>query len=611
MGVLDQVVKARGPGWLGVWAGLAAHARGLAPAPEPTDAWWAAARAALAPSGTALLDGPTPPSLAFRLVALAPFAQAAAADPGLLGDAYAATAPDNPQAGRFYTPPAVVQAAFERPLAAGDRVVDPACGGGRFLLGALAAQPRARLDGLDVDAHAASVCRAALWIAADGQAPARIQVADPLADRALGGSGLPPGRFQRVVGNPPYRAARRGPLLQGDPQGYRQHFQTAEYQLDPYVLFLELGLQALAPGGELAMVVPGAWAANHHTGKLRSLVVGQYRLAEWIELPLDTFAAGVETVLMRVVHDGRTGRRVPVRSLRGVPRGALLPDPERPRAPLALARTPEDEALLAHSRGWATTLGDVAEITRGVNPYHHSTHSPAEIEAKVHHAAVPRTPAWEPELRGRDLAGPYRLWPGGEHWIRYGPWLKEPRDPRFHEGPRLLVRKVLGPTLCAVFLARRYVCDQSLYVVKPRPGQPWPLGALLACLNSSLLARLLRARHQADDEVFPQLKVAELRTLPLPPVAPTDPAVQALHQAALATLLLEGVHGAALAAEAGDGPGAADRRRALRRSGWPTRWPDKARAAELERRRAALDAAVERLYLGAPALVDAPTIPDP
>ncbi|MCA9544871.1 MAG: N-6 DNA methylase, partial [Myxococcales bacterium] len=373
-------------------------------------------------------------------------------------------------------------------------VVDPACGGGRFLLGALAAQPRARLDGLDADAHAASVCRAALWIAADGQAPARIQVADPLADRALGGSGLPPGRFQRVVGNPPYRAARRGPLLQGDPQGYRQHFQTAEYQLDPYVLFLELGLQALAPGGELAMVVPGAWAANHHTGKLRSLVVGQYRLAEWIELPLDTFAAGVETVLMRVVHDGRTGRRVPVRSLRGVPRGALLPDPERPRAPLALARTPEDEALLAHSRGWATTLGDVAEITRGVNPYHHSTHSPAEIEAKVHHAAVPRTPAWEPELRGRDLAGPYRLWPGGEHWIRYGPWLKEPRDPRFHEGPRLLVRKVLGPTLCAVFLARRYVCDQSLYVVKPRPGQPWPLGALLACLNSSLLARLLRAR---------------------------------------------------------------------------------------------------------------------
>ncbi len=620
MSILDSVKKARGPGWLGTWAALAAHARGLAPAPQPTAAWWAAARAALAPSGTALLDGPPPPGLAFRIVALSPFAHAAAKDPGLLGDAYAqaADADDNREVGRFYTPSAVVEAAFRGPLAPGSRVLDPACGGGRFLLGALRVQPDLHLSGVDTDGQAVSVCRAALWIAQGGRA-ADVRVGDPLAEHAAGAAGLPPGAFDRIVGNPPYRAARRGESLRGDPAQYRARFETAEYQLDPYVLFLELGLKGLAPGGSLSMVVPNGWATNLRARKLRALLVGRYRLAGVTELPASTFSAGVETHLLRVVHDGPTAGRVPVIGLDETVRGALLPNPAQPAAPIALVRDSADEALLRASHGWPNTLGDVAEITRGVNPYHHSTHSPDEIQARVHHAAIPRAPTWEPELRGKDLCGPYRLWPAGDHWIRYGPWLKEPRAPRFHEGPRLLVRKVLGTTLCAAYLQQRYVADQSIYIARLKADQPWPAGALLACLNSTLIARLLRIRHQAHDELFPQIKVSELRAVPLPPVAPDSAPVQALARAAYALQLLEGVHGAALAAVAGDGPGAADRQRQLRRGDWATAACDQRRAAEITRRREAIDRAVAALYRhqapavipGTGPLTDEATLPDP
>jgi hypothetical protein len=218
--------------------------------------------------------------------------------------------------------------------------------------------------------------------------------------------------------------------------------------------------------------------------------------------------------------------------------GALLVDRDRPEAPLAHARTLAAADLLDRARAWAATLGDVAEVTRGINPYHRCMHTPAEIRARVHHAGGPGE-GLSPELCGRDL-GPYRLWWRGTRYVRYGPWLKEPRHPRFFDGPRLLVRKVLGETLCAAYAEASLYCDQSVYVARLREGQPWPPGALLAFVNSRVVAALVRGRCQEDDRLFPQIKVAELRAVPLPPVAPDAPAVAALAARALRLQALEG-----------------------------------------------------------------------
>ena len=337
-----------------------------------------------------------------------------------------------------------------------------------------------------------------------------------LRERTPGAWRPEPARYDLVVGNPPYRAGR---FAQLDPV-YRDAFRVAEYQLDPYPLFLELALHCAAPGGRVAMVVPNAWLSNLRCAKLRAHLLGTHGLERLVELPEDTFDAGVETVVARLRRDGETPAEVPVADERGVTRGALLVDRADPSAPAPIVRDPATAALLVASRGWRLTLGDVAEVTRGVNPYHHTTHTGAEISARVHHADHEAGPDFVPELRGRDL-GAYKLWWRGDHWIRYGPWLKEPRDPRYFDGPRLVVRKILGETLCAAFLDTPLCCDQSVYIARLRPGQPWPPGALLAVCNSRVVATLLRARHQEHDRLFPQLKVAELRGLPLPPVEPS------------------------------------------------------------------------------------------
>lgn len=440
------------------------------------------------------------------------------------------------QRGTWLTPPDLVSAILDRVMTpaldaaeAGDRlgelrICDPACGAGHFLAAAarrlgdrLGRAPEAwQIVGVDLDPVAVRLCRAAI------DSPASIAVADGLVDPDL----LRDGDFDLVVGNPPYRAGRHSNL-----KHLRKHFRSAEYQPDPYVLFLERGVRLLRPGGRLALVVPNPWLSNHRTRAIREVLTVEHGLCEVIEVDADAFNAVVETVVPHVVAAGETPARVPVVSPGGSTRGTIIRDPDHPGDPLPLARTTADVRLLEASRTWRTALGDVCEITRGINPYHHTRHSPEEIACRIHHADRRRGPGWYPELRGAHLPAPFRVeWPG-DTWIHYGPWLKEPRKPRFFDGPRLVVRKILGETLHAAWLDGPFYADQSVYIARIPPDCPWDGHALLACVNSWLVARLLRVRHQEDDQHFPQLKVAELKSLPLPPVAAGDPRVTALGDA--------------------------------------------------------------------------------
>lgn len=471
--------------------------------------------------------------------------------------------------GSWYTPPAIVEAVLDRALEPALarctrieqvrrlRIVDPAAGPGRFLVGAArriaarlvalgAVEPHARnlaarcIWGADIDGVALRLARGILEDFAGGRV-------EPLAERLMVGDalGCPAGvtnpallhprdvvpwpylgRFDVVIGNPPYRAGRLAGL-----DRMRALFPSAEYQLDPYLLFLEQASHIA--DGRMALVVPTTWMSNHRCRHLRRLLLENHCLESVVEVPVEAFDAAVETAVpIFSIGRGPTVEPVPVLDLVGERVATVHPDPDDLEAPLPLTRTARARGLLVASRGWPMTLGRVCEINRGINPYHHTTHSKAQIAARVHHSGHRVDDGWSPELRGRDLPGAYRLDWKGDHWIHYGPWLKEPRAARFFEGPRILVRKILGETLHGVYVDRPFYCDQSVYIARIRDGCPYPAHALLACVNSRLIATLIRSRHQTHRTHFPQLKVGELRDMPLPPAPADDPRWAALGELA-------------------------------------------------------------------------------
>ena len=219
-------------------------------------------------------------------------------------------------AGVYYTPDYVCQYIVEQTLAeltdGSWSLLDPACGAGSFLLAAcrrlrlgepisapaatLEARPArppgqtenrraerlgpvelaGRLFGVDLDAEAVLAARRSLWleiVAAEPTADVDHQMARAVAERLgstveWGNVLLDPiwqeraGRFDWVVGNPPYRrelnAKSMLDSLAASPLGRRYRAP----RMDLWYYFLHRGLELLKPGGRLSYIVGAYWTSG-------------------------------------------------------------------------------------------------------------------------------------------------------------------------------------------------------------------------------------------------------------------------------------------------------------------------------------------------------------
>jgi len=247
--------------------------------------------------------------------------------------------------GVFYTP-ASAAAYMARttlppraPAASAPRVLDPACGGGSFLLAAyrhwLAAEPQAdpprRIDllrslwGVDLDPLAVMAARRALWLEAVGAGPwPRPGQVAFLAETirqgdALGGPALDNalGTFDVVLGNPPYRrelgAKCHLDRIARSPLGRR--WRAA--RMDLWHFFLHRGLDLVRDGGRLAYLVSAYWTAGRGAGALVERLRRETHVEEIFDLDALPLFAGVagRHLIVRLVKAAAPGpttiKRVP------------------------------------------------------------------------------------------------------------------------------------------------------------------------------------------------------------------------------------------------------------------------------------------------------------
>lgn len=181
--------------------------------------------------------------------------------------------------GQYFTPRHVVDCCVQ--IAAPgpeERIIDPACGSGGFLVhafnyaqerhGVSPAQYGARcLWGADLDSRALRVAKALMVVAGDGgtnlyransllRPEVQLELTDSdqptttledvLRSRLRGFSG-----FDVVLTNPPFAGEIREP---GMLQGYS--LANGKHRIERDVLFLERSLELLRPGGRIAIVLP-------------------------------------------------------------------------------------------------------------------------------------------------------------------------------------------------------------------------------------------------------------------------------------------------------------------------------------------------------------------
>jgi SAM-dependent methyltransferase len=224
--------------------------------------------------------------------------------------------------GAWYTPSALVDHVLDmvldpvldgRATADGLRILDPACGDGRFLAAAadrvrrrFGTVPDGCLVGIDIDDAAVAATSAALGPGADVR-----------AGDALNGA-VPKDSFDAVVGNPPFLnqlatvTSRRG----------RSRWGGGAYA-DTAALFLALAVHAARPdGGRVGLVLPHSVLATRDTGLIRADALAAARLDGLWWAGEAMFDANVLTCVATFVRGQRQG---PVRRWQG-PAFDALPD---------------------------------------------------------------------------------------------------------------------------------------------------------------------------------------------------------------------------------------------------------------------------------------------
>lgn len=256
--------------------------------------------------------------------------------------------------GQFFTPRNIVEAMVEMlDPQPGERVLDPACGSGRFLVACLdrfrrmAAHARLGMDdasrdelrrlsnspeimreagayargclfGIDVDPQLVRAAKMNMILNNDGHGNlieanslelSRTGASDPAGP---GGGELGFETFDVVLTNPPF--GTKIPIddpatLAAFDLGHRRKqneggawFNTSVLRpkMPPEILFIERCLQFLRPGGRLGIVVPDGILGNPDNEHIRSWILEHARVLASVDLPVEAFQpqVGVQSSLL-------------------------------------------------------------------------------------------------------------------------------------------------------------------------------------------------------------------------------------------------------------------------------------------------------------------------
>lgn len=445
-------------------------------------------------------------------------------------------------------------------------VLDPAVGNGVFLVEMQRAlegtgertearsprgdPARADLFGLDIQPGAIRLARRVL-------PDAKLAVGNFLLDTPPG-----PGRYDIVVGNPPYLGQRDVVRLE-----YAQAlFDRYGFKDDLYVYFVRRSLELLEVGGVLAMVTSDSWLTLMGKEPLRRELL-TCRLDCVIRLPLGTFGRRIYTCAFAAVRGAppgdvwwtamasdRSGEQV----FRPVP-GRRVAQSLYDEAPGAVFFDPTPENLRLHRVFGKTLARWRSGLFRGAErsgPLRSGDLVPLQAVVRVSDAgihsrncrhrlfsAVKTRPHLKRLLQGRQVERWRVRWACPEARYRWVDITYKPRvgvkgvgrrgrpsrhdeywdfqgDPRIHHAPERILIRQTGDEIVAALLCqgrRVYYTDNTLFtcLLTDRAVESGlTYRYLLGYLNSRWTNRVYRYLSQERSRRQAQIKVGLLRILP-------------------------------------------------------------------------------------------------
>jgi hypothetical protein len=137
------------------------------------------------------------------------------------------------------------------------------------------------------------------------------------------------------------------------------------------------------------------------------------------------------------------------------------------------------------------------------------------IKNRIYHADKKINESYKMWMWGEDVTRYAVKW-NGKEYINYCQGIANPRDPKYFEGKRILVREITNPRIYAAITGEEMYNDPAIIIIKDSTSS-FSLESLLAILNSKLATFYhFNSSPKATKGAFPKILVNDINNFPLP-----------------------------------------------------------------------------------------------
>jgi len=341
--------------------------------------------------------------------------------------------------------------------------------------------------------------------------------------------------FDIVIGNPPYIFGRDWKAL-GLPEGmksfFKDKYRLASYQIDLYILFLERSFAITNNTANMSFIIPNSWLNNTYAGVVRNYLLENTSEFILSTTPANTFeGVGVDTVIVQYNKLLKHCDHFIIKSVSYHEGVVLLQTMERVKfidgsTPISVNMNTLTLQVISKMNTTGKRLGEICLVTRGIHPYRiggygrsaftDGEQTDRDVNERPYHSKE-YIDGYRPFVYGKDLKRFSK--PTIREYVNYGDWIAEPRNPIFFEGERVYSRKILGDRLMVTYVNDDSVADQQVYITKPI-YEGLDASYLTGVLGSKLMGFYIRNFYDELEALFPQIKVSQLKELPIPVHSP-------------------------------------------------------------------------------------------
>ncbi len=327
------------------------------------------------------------------------------------------------------------------------------------------------------------------------------------------------GGFDVVIGNPPYVSKT---FSENEKKIFNEIYETAQYQLDLYVSFMEKGVNLLHQNGVISYIVPNSWLKNIMFDKCRKYLLDNILFYNIIPNLDNIFIdASVDTMIFVGLKSKIKNKETAIGKfseksyeLKHFINQKNFYNNNNIVFDVEVSDLMRNIFIKINSQ--SINLDELADVTRGINPYDkYRGQSEEVIKNKLYHSDYKKDETFLPELRGKHVNRYYYQW-DNLSYVSYGNWLAAPREPKYFLGKRILCRQVLGEKLNCAYIEEDFIIDQSVFIAKFEENQNLisPKFVLLQ-LTSKLISTYFRYSANEFDALFPKIKIGEFKMLPV------------------------------------------------------------------------------------------------